>query len=133
MFLLRCRLTLRSVKYCMLRKLIFSGSLSTHRTNALTISYSSKNCNKHLPSSSSYPISRSNLKTGFVKYCKFLSLLSWSTSLYTASDLEKEVLTNSKTQGKVQNFILEMSLFQAGMEYNNNYLLTAVNMSKEDN
>lgn len=62
-----------------------------------------------------------------------MSLLSWSTSLYTASDLEKEVLTNSKTQGKVQNFILEMSLFQAGMEYNNDYLLTAVNMSKEDN
>ena len=117
----------------MLRTLIFSGSLSTHRTNALMISYSYKNHNKHLPSSSSYPIPRSNLKTGFVKCCKLSALLSQSTFLCTASDLEKEGLTNSKTHGKVLNFILEMSLFQADMKYNNDYLITAVNMSKEDN
>jgi len=46
--------------------------------------------------------------------------------------LEKEGLTNSKAHGNVLNFVLEMSLFQAGMKCNDNCLIRGVNMSKED-
>lgn len=42
-------------------------------------------------------------------------------------------LTNSKILGKGLKSVLEMSLFQAGMKYNNGWLIMTVNMKKEDN